>query len=302
MAIVDLATLTGAIMVALGTVHAGLFCNDDTFSDRLVEAGTATGETLWRMPLGPAYDKLIDSPAADMKNIGGRYGGSITAAQFLQRFIQKGTPWAHLDIAGMAWSDKDTPTVPMGATAYGVRLLDRLVADHYEDKGCPAASGGQVTTEGRFYHLQRARLEEVLPVILERCHQRAERVLVLAGSSERVEALAALLWTYKPDSFLPHGTAKDGEAARQPIYIGTPGAESESEWQNPNGAPVLILSDGAKHPRIGDFKLVCELFDGHDEVAGAAARSQWKACKEAGHTVVYFQQGDSGKWAETARG
>jgi leucyl aminopeptidase len=133
-AIVDLATLTGAIMVALGQVHAGLFCNDDTFSDRLTEAGKATGETLWRMPLGPAYDKLIDSPAADMKNIGGRFGGSITAAQFLQRFIQKGTPWAHLDIAGMAWSDKDAPTVPKGATAYGVRLLDRLVSDHYEDK------------------------------------------------------------------------------------------------------------------------------------------------------------------------
>jgi leucyl aminopeptidase len=85
------------------------------------------------MPLSPAYDKLIDSPAADMKNIGGRYGGSITAAQFLQRFVQRGTPWAHLDIAGMAWSDKDAPTVPKGATAYGVRLLDQLVAANYED-------------------------------------------------------------------------------------------------------------------------------------------------------------------------
>jgi leucyl aminopeptidase len=133
-AIVDLATLTGAIMVALGQVHAGLFCNEDTFSDRLTEAGKATGELLWRMPLGPAYDKLIDSPAADMKNIGGRFGGSITAAQFLQRFIQKGVAWAHLDIAGVAWSDKDAPTVPKGATAFGVRLLDRLVVDHYEDK------------------------------------------------------------------------------------------------------------------------------------------------------------------------
>jgi DNA polymerase III subunit chi len=152
-------------------------------------------------------------------------------------------------------------------------------------------------TEVRFYHLQRARLEEVLPVILERCHQRAERVLVLAGSTERVEALAALLWTYRPDSFLPHGTARDGEAARQPIFLGTPDPETD----NPNGAPVLILSDGARHPRIGDFKLVCELFDGHDEAAVAAARTQWKACKEAGHAVVYFQQSDAGKWQETAR-
>jgi leucyl aminopeptidase len=133
-AMVDLATLTGAIMVALGTHHAGLFCNDDALSDRLVAAGKDTGELLWRMPLAPAYDKLIDSPAADMKNIGGRYGGSITAAQFLQRFVQKGVPWAHLDIAGMAWSEKDAPTVPKGATAFGVRLLDRLVAASYEDK------------------------------------------------------------------------------------------------------------------------------------------------------------------------
>ncbi len=104
-------------MVALGQVYGGMFCNDDTLSDRLAEAGKATGELLWRMPMGAAYDKLIDSPAADMKNIGGRYGGSITAAQFIQRFIQKGVPWAHLDIAGMAWSDKDTPTVPKGATS-----------------------------------------------------------------------------------------------------------------------------------------------------------------------------------------
>ncbi len=151
-------------------------------------------------------------------------------------------------------------------------------------------------TEVRFYHLQRARLEEVLPVILERCQQRAERVLVLAGSNDRVEALAALLWTYRPDSFLPHGTARDGEAARQPIYLAT--AEGE---ENPNGASVLILSDGARHPRVGDFKLVCSLFDGHDEAAVAAARTDWRSCKEAGHAVVYFQQGDNGKWQETAR-
>lgn len=152
-------------------------------------------------------------------------------------------------------------------------------------------------TEVRFYHLQRARLEEVLPVILERCHQRQERVLVLAGSNERVEALAALLWTYKPDSFLPHGTTRDGEAERQPIFLTTAG----DEGGNPNAAPVLILSDGARHARIGDFRLVCELFDGHDEAAVAAAREHWKSCKAAGHAVVYFQQGETGKWQETAR-
>jgi leucyl aminopeptidase len=132
-AIVDLATLTGAVIVALGNVHGGLFSNNDTLAERLAAAGKATGELLWRLPLADAYDKQINSDAADMKNVGGRNGGSITAAQFLQRFI-KDTPGAHLDIAGMAWSDKDAPTVPKGATAFGVRLLERLVADHYEER------------------------------------------------------------------------------------------------------------------------------------------------------------------------
>ena len=128
---VDLATLTGAMMVALGNDNAGVFSNDDELVDRLLAAGKAEGETVWRMPLGDAYDKLIDSDIADMKNIGGRYAGSITAAQFLQRFVNK-LPWAHLDIAGVAWSEKGKPTVPKGGTGWGVRLLDRLVADHYE--------------------------------------------------------------------------------------------------------------------------------------------------------------------------
>jgi leucyl aminopeptidase len=132
-AMIDLATLTGAIMVALGQLHAGLFSNDDQLAEELLAAGKAAGEPLWRMPLGDGYDKLINSDVADVKNVGNRYGGSITAAQFLQRFV-KDTPWAHLDIAGMAWTDKDWPTVPKGATAFGVRLLDRLVADRYEQK------------------------------------------------------------------------------------------------------------------------------------------------------------------------
>jgi leucyl aminopeptidase len=132
-AIVDLATLTGAVIIALGHVHGGLFSNNDTLAERLAAAGKATGELLWRLPLAEAYDKQINSDAADMKNVGGRTAGSITAAQFLQRFV-KDTPWAHLDIAGMAWSDKDAPTVPKGATAFGVRLLERLVAEHYEER------------------------------------------------------------------------------------------------------------------------------------------------------------------------
>ncbi len=128
---VDLATLTGAIIIGLGHEYAGLFSNDDALSEKLFAAGQATGERVWRMPLDEAYDKQIKSDIADMKNVGGRPGGSITAAQFIQRFVN-GKPWAHLDIAGMAWSTKDTAVVPKGATAFGVRLLDRLVADHYE--------------------------------------------------------------------------------------------------------------------------------------------------------------------------
>ncbi len=132
-AIVDLATLTGAIIISLGNVHAGLFSNNDELSERLTAAGKAVGEPIWRLPLGDDYDRLIDCDAADMKNVGGRGAGSITAAQFLQRYIEDDRPWAHLDIAGVTWSSKDKPTVPKGATAFGVRLLNQMVAQHYED-------------------------------------------------------------------------------------------------------------------------------------------------------------------------
>ncbi len=128
---VDLATLTGAIIVALGHEHAGLFSNDDDLAAKLTGAGTATGEKLWRMPMGREYDKQLKSDIADMKNITGRPGSSITAAHFLARFVNE-KPWAHLDIAGMAWSTKDAAVVPKGSTAFGLRLLDRLVAEHFE--------------------------------------------------------------------------------------------------------------------------------------------------------------------------
>ena len=130
--IVDLATLTGAMIIALGNEHAGLFSNDDMLADNLLAAGKASGDKLWRMPVGPAYDKLIDSPIADMKNVGPRPAGSITAAQFLLRFIEDGTPWAHLDVAGMVWADKPGATWDKGATGFGARVLDRFVRDTLE--------------------------------------------------------------------------------------------------------------------------------------------------------------------------
>ena len=132
-AMVNLATLTGAILVALGTENAGLFSNDDELSARLSEAGKATGETVWRMPMGPAYDKLIDSKFADMKNTGGRHAGSITAAHFLKRFVGD-TPWAHLDIAGTGMSSPATDINTSWGSGWGVRLLDRMIADHYEER------------------------------------------------------------------------------------------------------------------------------------------------------------------------
>jgi leucyl aminopeptidase len=128
---IDLATLTGAIMVALGQEYAGMFGNDDRLCERLSKAGEATGERVWRMPLGPEYDKMIDSKFADMKNTGGRHGGAITAAQLLARFVDK-TPWVHLDIAGTALGSPQTDINKSWSAGWGVRLLDRLVADHYE--------------------------------------------------------------------------------------------------------------------------------------------------------------------------
>jgi leucyl aminopeptidase len=130
---IDLATLTGAIIIALGNDYAGLFSNDDELADNLLAASRASGDLLWRLPIPPAYEKQIDSMAADMKNVGGRPAGSITAALFLQRFVNK-LPWAHLDIASTAWKKPSAiPTIPDGATGYGVRLLNQLVADKYED-------------------------------------------------------------------------------------------------------------------------------------------------------------------------
>lgn len=131
-AVVNLATLTGAIIVALGHEKAGLFCNDDALAGELAKAAEAEGEGIWRMPLAPAYDELIKSRLADIKNSGGRPAGSITAAQFLQRFIRKGTPWAHIDIAGVALPPKETTLAPKGATGWGVLTLDRLVRDRFE--------------------------------------------------------------------------------------------------------------------------------------------------------------------------
>jgi leucyl aminopeptidase len=130
--IVDFATLTGAILISLGHEWAGLFSNNEELAAQLLKAGDESGDKLWRMPLAESFDRLIDSPIADMKNVGPREGGSITAAQFIQRFVDDGVRWAHVDMAGKAWSDKAGTTYDKGATGYGVRLIDQFVEDQLE--------------------------------------------------------------------------------------------------------------------------------------------------------------------------
>jgi DNA polymerase-3 subunit chi len=148
-------------------------------------------------------------------------------------------------------------------------------------------------TEVRFYHLQKSALESALPPMLEKTLARGQRALVMAGSAERVEALAAYLWTYNDRGFLPHGTARDGFAERQPVWL------TEKD-ENPNGANVLFLADGATSAHVGDFELCVELLDGNDEAAVVAGRDRWRAYQGAGHKLTYWQQDAAGRWEKKA--
>ena len=148
-------------------------------------------------------------------------------------------------------------------------------------------------TDVAFYHLQQSPLEKVLPKLLEKTLEAGKRAVVLTGSPERTEALAAMLWTYDPGGWLPHGTAQDGNADRQPIWL----CEAD---ENPNGATFLFLTDGAQSAHVHRFERCFDLFDGNDAEAVAAARRRWQAEKAAGHTVTYWQQNDKGGWERKA--
>jgi len=148
-------------------------------------------------------------------------------------------------------------------------------------------------TEIRFYHLQRMPLERALPMLLERTLDRGWRAVVQADSEERVQALNGQLWTYGKDSFIPHGTAREGDAELQPVWL-------TARDENPNHATVLFLVDGAECDNPGGFELCCDMFDGRDEAAVAAARNRWAACKQAGHHLTYWQQNDAGRWQKKA--
>ena len=210
----------------------------------MIKAGLATGEKLWRMPLGPEYDKKIDSKFADMKNTGGRDGGAITAAQLLARFVDK-TPWAHLDIAGTGFASPQSEVNKSWGSGFGVRLLGPAGGGSLRE----VATDGQQSardsrgsmTEILFYHLQRQPIERVLPALLEKSLERGWRVIVQAASEERIEALDAHLWTFRDDAFLPHGVWRDPEAREQPILLTV-------NDDNPNQASVRFLIDGAAVP------------------------------------------------------
>ena len=150
-------------------------------------------------------------------------------------------------------------------------------------------------TEVSFYHLQRAPLERALPRLLERVLQSGLRAVILAGSPERVEQVDTLLWNYNPGSFLAHGTATDGFASDQPVFLTT-------DEENPNGASVLVLLDGVDAEYVGDFDRCLDLFDGKDPAAVDAARARWRAAQAAGNTVKYWKQDDAGRWAQAAEG
>lgn len=148
-------------------------------------------------------------------------------------------------------------------------------------------------TDVRFYHLQRRTLEMALPKLLEKTLERGWRAVVMAGSPERVESLNQHLWSYDPGGFLPHGSARDGFAAAQPVWL------TDTD-ENPNGATVLMLVDGMTSARTGDYDLVCDLFDGRDDEAVAAARDRWRAAKAAGHGLTYWQENERGAWEKKA--
>lgn len=150
-------------------------------------------------------------------------------------------------------------------------------------------------TEIGFYHLTRTPLERALPRILEKVLEAGKRAVVITGSDERAQLLNGVLWTYDQDSFLPHGTAREGEPDSQPIWL-------TAEDENPNGAEIVVLTEGARAAELGAFERCLDMFDGNDPAAVEAARGRWRAAREAGHTVTYWQQTAQGGWEKKAEG
>ena len=288
---VDLATLTGAIMVALGQQHAGLFSNDDELAGRLTAAGQATQERVWRMPLGADYDKLIDSKIADMKNIGGRYGGSITAAQFLQRFVKE-TPWAHLDIAGTAMgspANEINQSWALGLRRAAARPSGPRPLRGLRRRGC-ADDRGAVLPSDRV-HARRTRCRG--------CSSAASSAGLEGGGADRHGGAARRARCASVDiqrRFLPCPCAPSAKRGWRSSRCCSPPAQAirtaprSASWSTAPSRPIS--------PPIARGRF---LFDGHDDrPSSRRARRHWSALKAAGHAVTYWQQAADGRWERKA--
>ncbi len=278
---VDLATLTGGIIVGLGHEYAGLFSNDDDAGRRSCwrparHGARSCGACRWATPT----TSMIKSDIADMKNVGGRPGGSITAALFLQRFTN-GVPWAHLDIAGTAWSQQGRADDPQG------RDRVRRAPDRPPGRRALRELARRGVSEIGFYHLTRTTAEQALPKLLGRTLAAGQRAVVLCGSAARVQALDDALWAGADPDWLPHGSARTGEADLQPIWLATAARSPERR-----ALPVPAGRGGAADPAA--FDRVFDLFDGGDEAAVAAARARWTAAKAAGHQAHVLAAGRAG--------
>ena len=285
---IDLATLTGAIIIGLGHENAGVFSNDDALCNAFLKAAKAEDEGAWRMPLGKAYDDMLKSPIADMKNIGGRPAGSITAAQYLQRFVKDGVPWIHLDIAGVASLKSDTTLAPKGATGVGRTCAGSSCRRQF--RGGVSALGAAM-----FYHLTRHPLEVTLRMLLNKATQAGWRVAVRGPDVPDLERLDAQLWQGTPESFLAHGLAGGAYDAEQPILLGTQTTPAA------NGAECLMTIGGAdlRADEVTELTRVCVLFDGNDPQAVQVARGQWKMLKDAAVSAQYWSE-ESGQWEKKA--
>ena len=245
---IDLATLTGAMVISLGSLIAGLFSNNDKLSKNLIVAGEESGDLVWRFPLNKSYDKLINSKFADMKNIGMGGAGSITAAQFLQRFVNK-VPWAHLDIAGTATGMPKTSTNTSWATGFGVHLLDTFVKKFYEK-----------VTQIIFYSTAPLQVEKHY-LLYWKILEKGNKSLLLFKDKEKCLSINEQLWTYKQNSFLPHISEDDQiyDNIDVPVYLST-------KNENPFKAELLFSIDGFLPDNIDHFERVIIIIDVNDEL------------------------------------
>ena len=286
--IINLATLTGAIIVALGAENAGVFSNDDALCNAFLKAAATEGEGAWRMPMGQAYDDKLKSRIADMMNVGGREGGAITAAQFIKRFIKEGQAWIHLDIAGGGAGQGGHRDRAKGGNRLGRSGAE---PDDRADDRCAHQKAMTATCRAMFYHLTRSGMAETLLTILPRALGAGWwRVMVRGTDPAAISDLDMRLWAGGDGTdFLPHGLQGGPHDAEQPILLGT--------GDLPDAVAGLVLIDGAvaDPQEIAHLQRVWVLFDGNDADQLTGARALWTKLTAAGIAAQYWSE-DSGKW------